>query len=77
MSAIHSARYVAQHLKAVAKRQLKIIEPKRRQRPIRPSVQLERYRTGQERWQVDAGLVTPEQYAEYEQAMQRRLMEDR
>lgn len=77
MNSTNSAKFVAQRLKGIAQRQLKVIEPKKRKRPIRPSEQLDRYRTGQERWRLDAGLVTPEQYAKYEKAMKQRMMEGR
>lgn len=42
---------------------------------VSPSEQLDRFIQGAERWRVDAGLVTPEQYARYSDAMLKRLNE--
>jgi hypothetical protein len=72
---IRAARYTAAQLKRIAKRQAKNIEPRRARMPIPPSEQLRRFQQGEERWRLDAGLVTPEQYRRYEMAMQRRMAE--
>lgn len=68
-----SAQYVANRLKQIAQRQLKVIEPRRRQMPVRPSEQRRRFLEGDESWRVEAGMITPEQYQRYMEAMQRRM----
>lgn len=60
-----AARYAAAQLKRIAQRQIKAIEPRRRKMPIRPSEQRRRFEAGEERWRVDAGLVSEEQYQRY------------
>lgn len=68
MSTTSAAQYAAARLKAIAQQQVKAIE--QRPKPIRPSEQLRRFQSGEESWRVEQGLITPEQYARYIQAMQ-------
>lgn len=42
-------------------------------RTIPETEQMRRFLDGAERWRVEEGLVTPAQWAEYEQEMLRRL----
>ena len=67
------ARYAATQLKRIAQRQVKNIEPRRRRMPISPSEQRRRFMAGEEVWRVEAGLVTPEQFQRYVEAMRQRL----
>jgi hypothetical protein len=64
-----AAQYAARRLKMLAQRQVRAIEPRRRQMPIRPSEQRRRYQSGEEAWRLQAGLITPEQYQRYLDAM--------
>lgn len=73
MSNIRTAQYVAGRLKQIAQRQVKLLEPRKKRMPVRPSEQERRFLAGEERWRLDAGMVTEEQYARYMQAMQRRM----
>ena len=70
---VRAARYVTNRLKRIAQRQLKAVEPRREKMPIRPSEQLRRFEQGEELWRLEQGLITPEQYARYVEAMRRRL----
>lgn len=70
MSTTSAVQYAAARLKRIAQGQVKAIG--QRPKPIRPSEQLRRFEAGEESWRVEQGLVTPEQYERYIQAMQRR-----
>lgn len=76
MSDITAARYAAGRLKRIAERQSKALAPRLARRPVRPSEQVRRFQGGEELWRVRAGLVTPEQYQRYAEAMRRRMMEE-
>lgn len=41
--------------------------------PISEDEQLDRFMRGAERWRLDAGLITPDQWQEYQATMLRRL----
>lgn len=70
MSNQAAAKYAARQLKRIAVRQVKAIEPRRQQMPVRPSEQRRRFVEGEEAWRVNAGLVSPEQFQRYIEAMQ-------
>lgn len=69
MSDKSAAQYAARRLKVIAQRQVRAIEPRRQQMPIRPSEQRRRFQAGEEAWRLQAGLITPEQYQRYLDAM--------
>lgn len=73
MSNKTAAAHTAARLKAIAARQVKKVEPRRQAMPIRPSEQARRFADGEEAWRVEAGLVTPEQYQRYLDAMARQM----
>lgn len=73
MSSQSAAAWTARRLKKIAARQVKTIEPRRAQMPIRPSEQLRRYQAGEEAWRLQAGQVSPEQWQRYVDAMQAQL----
>ena len=70
MSTTSAARFASTRLKRIAQRQVKAVEPRRRRMPIRPSEQARRFVEGEEAWRVDAGMVTPEQWQRYVDAME-------
>lgn len=40
---------------------------------VEPAEQMRRFLAGEERWRVEAGQVTPQEFVEYERAMLRKL----
>jgi hypothetical protein len=67
-------QYAVARLKSLADTQVKrvgklIAQPK----VIPPSEQLRRFLAGEEVWRVEAGQVTPAEFADYEQVMLKRL----
>ena len=65
---------VVAELKNLAKMQRQRAKPVLdRPRHVAPSEQLRRFVAGEERWRVDEGLVTPQEYFEYEKEMLQRL----
>ena len=43
-------------------------------RPLSPSEQMRRYLNNEEYWRVEAGLVTPEQFDDYQKAMRKLIV---
>ena len=67
--------FLAGYIGSLAKKQEARLKALPNRTPIAPSEQLQRFLTGAERWRVDAGLVTPEEFGQYEQEMIKRLQE--
>jgi hypothetical protein len=67
--------WVTANLVRLAKRERKAVQPylDRKAAAVPVPEQMRRFLSGAERWQVDAGLVTPEQYVEYQREMLKRL----
>ena len=65
--------YLAGYIGSLAKKQEAKMKALPQRTPIAPSQQLERFLAGAERWRVEQGLVTPQEFAEYEQEMLQRL----
>ena len=69
------SEFLSGYIGSLAKKQEARLKALPARTPIAPSEQLQRFLTGAERWRVEAGLVTPEQYGEYEMEMLKRLQE--
>ena len=65
--------FLTSYIGTLAKKQEAKMKAMPKRTPIAPSEQLQRFLTGAERWRVDQGLVTPEEFAEYEMEMLKRL----
>jgi len=64
------SQMVVDDLRRIAEMQRKRMKPVlSRPAPVRPSEQVRRFLAGEERWRVEAGEITPADYAAYEMEM--------
>jgi hypothetical protein len=64
-----AAKWVTGNMSQLAGRQAARVKPYKARRPVRPSEQIRRYLAGEERWRLEQGLISPEEWQRYEQAM--------
>jgi hypothetical protein len=65
--------WIVANLGQAIKRQQSQMKLRKKPETLLPQEQVRRFLAGEERWRVDAGLVTPVQFAEYEREMLKRL----
>lgn len=70
-----AARWVTSNMTQLAQRQQARVKPYQERRPVRPSEQIRRYLNGEERWRLEQGLVSPEEWDRYEQAMINKMQQ--
>lgn len=66
-----AASWAVGNLKRIAKQQGALI--KNKPRAIPPGEQVRRFLAGEERWRLEEGLVSPSQWAEYQETMLEKL----
>ncbi len=69
-----AVQWAVGNLGRLAKTQATRMKPYTEQgKPLTPQQQVQRYLTGAERWRLEQGQVTPDEWQRYEQAMQRLM----
>ena len=76
MSDKRAVSWAVANLGKLTKQQAARMKPYQQQgKPIPPQEQINRYLQGAERWRLEAGMVTPEDWDRYESAMQRMIQQ--